>query len=392
MKNIFFGMLLISLLSLPFLGCGNGKSHEGVNKKVSKEFSNQLKINQKSTFTDQAEGIDLVKIVDYLPNGYSKLGDTDYTDVIQDVLDKHSTVEFPNFPILVNDKGLRIRSNSKLYFQKESLLKLKSSAKVLYAILNIAKVENVSIYSPTIEGDRYRRVNPEDKKGEWGMGIWIQESKNISVFNAKVTHCWGDGIYIGGGRDIVPNDSIYIHRPIIDENRRNGISITSGKNIRIIEPVVSNSRGKSPESGIDIEPNSNTSTLNNIYIERPKTFNNQNHGIVVALTSLVGELDNHVNIEIVNHIDEYSTYGFTMADFRPKKDKEVKKLTGNVIIKNAIWKFNKQAYALGNTSDLYPPVNFFNCKVYSDVNNVNVVDEGMQYKMKFLKKKGYFFQ
>jgi hypothetical protein len=380
-------------LTFLLISCGNSKTpdlnkdHIGFDRIISE-------VNSKEAISPDREGLNrLVKIVDFLPKNYSIIGDVDYTTIVQMVMDKNKIIEFPNFPVLINDSGLNVRSNSKIFFGEKSLLKLKSSDKVGYSILNIEGVENAMIYSPVIEGDRYRRIDPDNTKGEWGMGIWIRMSKNISIFNPKVSNCWGDGIYIGGGDIKIPNDTILIHQAFINENRRNGISITNGKNIRIIEPVISNTHGTSPESGIDIEPNNNNAIIDNIYIKDPYTFNSKTHGIVIALTGLVGENNKNVNIEIVNHIDEYSTYGFTIADFRFKENRIERKLNGSIIIRNPIWKFNKQSYALGPTKNLYPSIEFINCKIYSDEKNIDLIDVEMQNKMKSeTTKNGIFFK
>ena len=68
----------------------------------------------------------------------------------------------------------------------------------------------------------------------------------------------GDGLYIGLAWStpdtIRNNDNILIEYPSIDRAGRNGISFTSGNNVKIIKPVIKNVYGNAPESGIDIEP------------------------------------------------------------------------------------------------------------------------------------------
>ncbi len=57
-------------------------------------------------------GFDMVKnqyfakakdLTGYLPQGYSKNGDTDYTSYIQQGINENSAIIMPDFPILINE-------------------------------------------------------------------------------------------------------------------------------------------------------------------------------------------------------------------------------------------------------------------------------------------------
>ena len=85
----------------------------------------------KSTFKD---------LTAYLPPNFSRRGDVDYTVYIQKGLDENRKVIFPDFPILINDAGLTIKSNSQIYFSKNSLVKLKASNKERYEIFRLHDV------------------------------------------------------------------------------------------------------------------------------------------------------------------------------------------------------------------------------------------------------------
>ena len=113
---------------------------------------------------------------------------------------------------------------------------MKSSDKIGYEIVKIENARNVIIYGLRVEGDRYWRLNPGNEKGEWGMGLVIKSSENVKIYNPIITKCWGDGIYIGRGDIEKPNKNVLIFQAIIDDNRRNGISIICGRDIEIIEP------------------------------------------------------------------------------------------------------------------------------------------------------------
>ncbi len=124
--------------------------------------------------------------------------------------------------------------------------------------------------------------------GEWGMGISIKGSQNISINNVNVSDCWGDGIYIGNSNSSQTNRNITISNPVLDNNRRQGISVITAINLKIVNPSIMNTNGIQPASGIDFEPNSNSERLQNISIINPSTVNNDGRGIIIVLNRLRG--------------------------------------------------------------------------------------------------------
>src|SRR5690606_13104071 len=126
-----------------------------------------------------------------LPKGYKKDGSVDYTKYIQMALNKHKNVLMPNFTIATT--GLLAVSNSNIKFQSNSKLKLLPTDRERYQVLAIHGVENVTVTNANIEGDL---KNHKGTKGEWGFGIDIRNAINITINNAKVSNCWGDGIVV----------------------------------------------------------------------------------------------------------------------------------------------------------------------------------------------------
>ncbi|WP_339844642.1 right-handed parallel beta-helix repeat-containing protein [uncultured Dokdonia sp.] len=269
-----------------------------------------------------------VEILNFLPKKFSKIGDVDYTNEIQRALDKNRNIIFPNFPILINDNGLSISSNSTLYFRDKSLLKLKSSNKGSYSILKINNVDNVKIFNPKIEGDRYRRYDTSSKIGEWGMGISLRSSTNITIYNPEVSNCWGDGIYFGMGSIDKPNFNIKILNALLWNNRRNGISIITGKEIFIDQPQIESTYGTNPQAAIDIEPNKPIDLLQQINISNPYTKNNAGYGILIALNSMLDYNKHHININILEHKDVNSKYGLRVAGVISKP--KLERLEGSI--------------------------------------------------------------
>lgn len=313
-----------------------------------------------------------------LPKKYVKNGTVDYTSYLQEGIYKHKKVMMPDFPILINSNGLRLIDNSTVYFQKKSTLMLIPNNKEFYAILNISNVKNVTVKNPRIIGDKDTHSG---KKGEWGMGIYIDGSQNINILSANISDCWGDGIYIGGNVN-AENKNIIVKDSKISDCRRNGISITHGNYIHIENTKISDISGTAPMAGIDIEPNNSKSTINNIYLNNITTSNVKNFGIEIELIFLLSNTSKPVNININNHIDYGSNFPLFFGN--AKNDvKNTKKLNGTITINNSKWYDYKNSMPLNiNKNEYRPIIKVRNLKLYeqqkSKVNNT--------YKIKSVQK------
>ncbi|WP_423149743.1 hypothetical protein, partial [Rubrolithibacter danxiaensis] len=262
-----------------------------------------------------------------LPSGYVKNGTRDYTSYVQAAINKYSTVVFPAFPILVNDKGITIPSNRKIYFLDGAQIWLKGTSKSSYQIFKMQKVSNVTIIDAVIKGDRAKHIGTT---GEYGIGIGIYSSSNITLTNPKVTDCWGDGIYIGRyGSSSTTNTNIKITTAYLKNNRRDGISIISADGLTLDRPYAGYTNGTKPQSGINIEPNSSSCQLKNINIINPVTENNVGNGIQMWLYNMYNGSTKSVSINITNHKDNNSYYAYKVSNL-----KRTGYLSGNITSKN----------------------------------------------------------
>src|SRR5699024_1807793 len=118
-------------------------------------------------------------------------------------------------------------------------------------------------------------------------------------------------IYVGHSG--THSQNINIKGGVVDNNRRNGISITSVDNLSMQEILVANSNGTNPQTGIDIEPNSSNNEINNITISDVTTFNNYNNGVLVHLNKLPGKIRKEANIKINGFRDVSSGRGIRIS-------------------------------------------------------------------------------
>lgn len=242
------------------------------------------------------------------------------TDLINNLLKRYKTVKLPNTSILIDSRGISLNSGNILIFDKETQIKMDGNSFDRYEILRIHNVHDIEVYNPTIIGDRLQHTG---KSGEWGHGISILSSKNIKVYNYKISNCWGDGLYIGKTKNSSPSNSIYLYDGFLDYNRRNGLSITSGTNIKINNLLTSNTHGTLPMYGIDIEPNNELDEVNNILIDNYESVNNFEGGLDIVLHKMKKAKEKEVNISVNNFKDSSSKIGlrlsFILKDFKGLK-------------------------------------------------------------------------
>lgn len=234
--------------------------------------------------------------------------------------------------------GVIAANDMVLNFSDNAVFKALINKTGFYSILRIYNVQNIIVNNPRVVGDRKEHII---KKGEWGYGIYIENSQNVNINNAKVVDCWGDGIYIGNkmydNTQRFSTNNISITNPIVDNCRRNGIAICMGQNITIKNAIIKNINGTSPQAGIDIEPEWDRGILpilfNDIKIINPYTENCSGDGIQIFLNFLGGK-DVETNIDLINHKDLGSNTGVTFY-------KTFGKIKGRINIIAPNWTNNK---------------------------------------------------
>lgn len=136
-----------------------------------------------------------------------------------------------------------------------------------YRVFSIFDANNVTLKgSGTIVGDRDEHdyvpetPDPESPRGlnsshEFGHGVEIGNSNNVTISDIRITKCVGDGVRIIG------TDVVCKHLTI-DHCRRQGISV-HGERIQIDSCVISNIWGVNKAGfGIDVEPDEYAAYVN----------------------------------------------------------------------------------------------------------------------------------
>lgn len=287
-----------------------------------------LKLYQYQKIPDSLEKSYLVK--DYtLPKEawYVKIEEVDQKNIalgtkyLQSILDKHSKIVLPDAKIMISREGLKLNSNQEVYFQKNTVLEIEANSLDKYAVISVESVKNVRIVNPRIIGDR---VGHLEKTGEHGHGISVLGSENVTIKGFEISNCWGDGLYIGMNAKQKGSENVIISNGILDNNRRNGISITNVIGFSSDHVISSNANGAEPMFGLDIEPNwSANHNIKDVNIRDFITYNNANGGLMIAIHKMQGDEVKNININIKNYKDYGSYHGLYFGGI-PSGNKNLK--------------------------------------------------------------------
>ncbi|HHJ49568.1 MAG TPA: T9SS type A sorting domain-containing protein [Phaeodactylibacter sp.] len=133
---------------------------------------------------------------------------------------------------------------------------------------------------------------------EWRHTIALRGCRNVKIFGLELVSSGGDGIEISGlWQQAVPSEDIHIKNCKIDDNYRQGISITSAKNVLIEHCEITNTSGTPPAFGIDLEPDNTYDQLDNIRIQSCRISGNEGGGLLCSLWNL-DDSSEPVNIKV----------------------------------------------------------------------------------------------
>lgn len=195
-----------------------------------------------------------------------------------------------------------------VYWHNESQIQLLPNSFEKYNLVLLDKIVNVTIDGGFFVGDLDSHVG---NKGEWGHGVKLGGSSKVKLMNFTCKNFWGDGIDIIEGRDeegnaLINCNQIDINNVNCINNRRQGLSIEAGCNIRIVNSTFAftgMSKHTSPCAGIDIEPwCNNTRKVWNISITGCKSFGNRGGDFICRPNVQMGNdyLMLHNKIKITN--------------------------------------------------------------------------------------------
>lgn len=234
----------------------------------------------------------------------------------------------------MEEAGIILKSNLHIDFNN-SIIKQEVNDSIAYISVSIQDCNNVEISNGVIVGDRKEHEFVEDSTSQWGHGVCIKDSNNITLNNLEIYDAIGDGIYITGNyiNDKNSTNNINIKNCNIHDNRRQGISVISGNNIQIYNNEIYNIGGTPPHTGIDLESNGRWQRISNIAIENNKMYNLKSNRAI----SINAYVD---NVNISNNEIHGGIYGQYIEDYVS--------ITGNIMMDGSIFIEYKEQNFINN--------------------------------------------
>lgn len=197
---------------------------------------------------------------------------------------------------------LQIPSRTHVTFDPGVVLQTVSGFRELQKLINIVDARDVSLSG---NGAILRMNKDEYQKSEYRHCIYISGSTNIEIRGLECADAGGDGIYISGSEKKPFSENVMITGVRADRSTRQGLTVISARNLMVQKSSFSHSSGATPQSGIDIEPQSTNDHLEQIRLEDNITEENAGDGIRVGLSKLTSK-SVPVSIVIRRHQDRAS--------------------------------------------------------------------------------------
>ncbi len=135
------------------------------------------------------------------------------------------------------NEGIILESNITLDLNESKIIHKETNSEH-YSLLTIFNKENVNIRNGILVGVGKNDITQEK---QWGFGVDIRNSENITIENLEIYEMNGDGIYISNfnnGNSI----NIQIDNNVIHDCNRQGITIIEGNEIMISNNEIFNIR------------------------------------------------------------------------------------------------------------------------------------------------------
>ncbi len=133
----------------------------------------------------------------------------------------------------------------------------------------------------------FKMRKAEYTTGEFRNCIAIVDCDNVEVSNITAADSGGDGVFIAAfGPRKLYCENIILRNIVCDNNRRQGISVITVKNLLVENCVFKNTNGTLPEAGVDFEPDHDYERLENIVFKKCSFTNNYGNGVALAMINL----------------------------------------------------------------------------------------------------------
>jgi len=230
------------------------------------------------------------------------------------------TIVVDNVGMDWNTGPLRIERNDVTIIFEEGVVlsALFGEFDIFESLIQANDKSNITIvgYEATFIMNKQEYIDLADS--EFRHGISLNSATNIIVEGLTIVDTGGDGILLT--RSFQPGslknycENVLIKNCKFINNYRQGMSITSAKDLTILNCEFSETNGTLPEDGIDFEPDIPAERLENILVKDCRIFNNYGNAIQLALFMMQdNSLDVSITIEdtyMSNNHDPSNTFDF----------------------------------------------------------------------------------
>lgn len=264
--------------------------------------------------------------------------------------------------------GIQLESNMTLEMSSGTALVTNTVDKNGYSFITLNNKENVNIVGGKLVGDK--DTHPAETH-DYCYGITIADaSRNIVVDGVEITKMEDDGIMIadydrstGGGNRV---SDVEVRNVKSHNNGRQGLTIASGSNIRILNSEFSNQTKHAPMSGIDIEIESYDHVgVKNIEISGNKFQGNSFSGVLFSNMFNDTPYSMSENIKISGNTISGSRHGILAEG----KSDGLEISNNNITVNN--YNFAQSSVAVGTLSSESKNVSVSNNNISSDDSKAN---------------------
>jgi hypothetical protein len=135
--------------------------------------------------------------------------------------------------------------------------------------------------------------------GEWRHGVYIFGAQRVVISGLESSDQGGDGFYIGGPSGN-PSVDVILKGCSADNNRRQGLSITSARRVTVVDSDFDDTQGTAPEFGVDLEPNDAVDVIDRVVFVRPHTASNAGGDFRLDFHALDATSET-VSVAIIDH-------------------------------------------------------------------------------------------
>ncbi len=227
--------------------------------------------------------------------------------------------------------------NKTIVFEEGVVLQAKAGAFTgsTDVLFNFTNGKNLTIlgYGATLQMNK-----SEYTSGEFRHALKLGGCTNVTVKGFTIRDSGGDGININRGTTKEYSENIIIEDVVSLNNRRQGLSVVTAKDVWIRNSEFSETKGTQPEAGIDLEPTFAYDRLQNINIQNCTFRNNNFAGIMIAPDKMDSS---SIPIDIVIKDSQFQDNAKSTTHPRPRTEIRIGSNTtgqnvvnGNVLFEN----------------------------------------------------------